>query len=141
MSQWQPHAGASVAVPLRVPVEWVWPSVPALPGASLRLRQQDLPQHVLYGAGSTPCYILYLMILCRKITIHINAILILLSNYFHLPPARKAAVPEPGVGRVQEALRRVRPGGHQGGQELHVQKIIFIQEKAICLNILILFKD
>lgn len=44
--------GAGVAVPLRVPVEWVWPCVPALPRASLRLRQQDLPQHMLHGAGS-----------------------------------------------------------------------------------------
>ena len=52
-----PRAGAGVAVPLRVPVEWVWPSVPALPGARLRLRQQDLPQHVLHGAGSTSCFI------------------------------------------------------------------------------------
>ena len=39
--------------------------------------------------------IMYLMILCRKITIHKcnSNILILLSNYLYLAPARKAAAP------------------------------------------------
>ena len=88
-----PLAGAGVAVPLRVPVEWVWPSVPALPGASLRLRQQDLPQHVLHGTGSTPCFVLCIWWYCVEKLQFINAILILLSNYFYLAPARKAAAP------------------------------------------------
>ena len=77
-----PPSGSTVSLPLRLPVDWLWPSLPALSGANLWVGRQNLPELLLHGAGELQGQ-------------------------------------EPGR-RHQEALRTLRPGVEEGGEELHL---------------------
>ena len=47
-------SGSPVSLSLRLPVDWLWPSLSALAGANLWVGRQNLPELLLHGAGELP---------------------------------------------------------------------------------------